>query len=177
MAWELRQPIHVGDALVGLAALLAEHGQLLRAAFLLGAIESLRERSGFAFYGWSLESYERSAVAVNSGATDHARQAGRAAAIDDVIAVALEIDPTAPEPASFPAWETVPDRVVPGDDLTRREREVLRLLCQRLTDAEIADQLYIGRRTAETHVANVLAKLGVKSRREATALAAHAGLA
>jgi DNA-binding CsgD family transcriptional regulator len=61
-------------------------------------------------------------------------------------------------------------------DLTRREREVLTLLCQRLTDPEIADRLFVGRRTVETHVANILGKLAVPNRREATALAARLGL-
>jgi DNA-binding CsgD family transcriptional regulator len=61
-------------------------------------------------------------------------------------------------------------------DLTRREREILGLLCQRLTDAEIADRLFIGRRMVETHVANLLAKLDVTNRREAAAVAARMGL-
>ena len=62
-------------------------------------------------------------------------------------------------------------------DLTRREREVLALLCQRLTDPEIAEHLFISLRTANSHVANLLAKLGVHSRRDAAALAARHGFA
>jgi DNA-binding CsgD family transcriptional regulator len=54
---------------------------------------------------------------------------------------------------------------------------VLTLLCQRRTDREIADVLFITPRTAGFHVANVLAKLGAANRREAAALAAHHGLA
>jgi DNA-binding NarL/FixJ family response regulator len=55
--------------------------------------------------------------------------------------------------------------------LTRREREVLGLICLRLSDPEIAERLYIGTRTVETHVANILGKLGAANRREAIGVA------
>ena len=53
--------------------------------------------------------------------------------------------------------------------LSRREREVLRLLADRFTDREIAAALCISYRTATTHVANIFNKLGVNSRRDAAA--------
>ena len=52
-------------------------------------------------------------------------------------------------------------------ELTERENEVLALLADGLTDREIAEALVIGRRTVETHVANILAKLHVPSRVQA----------
>ena len=61
-------------------------------------------------------------------------------------------------------------------DLTRREQEVLDLLCQRLSNPEIADRLYIGTRTVEFHVTNVIGKLGAENRREAAAIAVRLGL-
>lgn len=60
--------------------------------------------------------------------------------------------------------------------LTPREQEVLALLCQRLTNAEMADRLFLSRRTVEDHVARLLSKLNVANRREAAALAARLGL-
>jgi DNA-binding CsgD family transcriptional regulator len=55
--------------------------------------------------------------------------------------------------------------------LTRREREVLALLPQRLSDPEIAAILGIGVRTVEHHVASLRAKLGVANRRQAATFA------
>jgi DNA-binding NarL/FixJ family response regulator len=60
------------------------------------------------------------------------------------------------------------DRV---DSLTARQREVLDLLRQGLTNAEIGSRLFISAKTAEHHVGRVLTKLGVRSRAEAAAVA------
>lgn len=61
--------------------------------------------------------------------------------------------------------------------LTSREREVLVLIVDGLTDKEIADRLFISPRTAMTHVGNVLSKLGVNNRRMAARVAIERGLA
>jgi len=60
-----------------------------------------------------------------------------------------------------------------GGVLTARETEVLGLLADGMTNADIAGRLVISRRTAEHHVASVLAKLGLKTRAEAAAYAAR----
>lgn len=58
-----------------------------------------------------------------------------------------------------------------GDDLTPREREVLALMVEGLTNPEIANRLSISRATATAHVSHILSKLGVSNRAEAIVLA------
>jgi DNA-binding NarL/FixJ family response regulator len=61
--------------------------------------------------------------------------------------------------------------------LTGREREVLVLVAQGLSNRQIADSLVISERTARTHVSNILGKLGVASRTQAALLAIGEGIA
>jgi DNA-binding CsgD family transcriptional regulator/tetratricopeptide (TPR) repeat protein len=61
--------------------------------------------------------------------------------------------------------------------LTPREVEVLRLVAEGRSNPEIGRALYISRKTASTHVSNILAKLGVATRGEASAVAHREGLA
>jgi DNA-binding NarL/FixJ family response regulator len=64
-----------------------------------------------------------------------------------------------------------------ADALTDREREVLVLVAQGLSNQQIADSLVISERTARTHVSNILGKLGVASRTQAALLAIREGIA
>jgi NarL family two-component system response regulator LiaR len=64
----------------------------------------------------------------------------------------------------------------PGHDLTPREHEVLALLVEGLSNAEIAARLHISHSTTATHVSSILSKLSVSSRAEAVALALRSKL-
>jgi DNA-binding CsgD family transcriptional regulator len=102
-----------------------------------------------------------------SGAVAESRRAlatfGRLGALRDADAAA-ELLRTLGERAGRP-W---PKRY---GTLTKREGEVMSLLAEGYSNSEIAERLYISRRTAEHHVASILSKLGLRSRAEA---AAHA---
>jgi two-component system response regulator NreC len=60
--------------------------------------------------------------------------------------------------------------------LSARETEVLRLLAQGHTNAEVASTLHVSTRTVETHRASLLSKLGVRTRAELVRYASEAGL-
>lgn len=99
-------------------------------------------------------------------------QAVRAAAAGDaVLAPSVTRRLIATFTAAGPALR--PERL---PDLTARELEVLRLLADGLSNAEIAERLVVGEATVKTHVARILMKLGVRDRVQAVVVAYRSGM-
>lgn len=98
----------------------------------------------------------------------HAAAAGETVLASRVAGGLLE-HVRAREPRSEPA---TPVR----DDLSKREREILRLLAAGHDNKEIGQRLYIGQSTVKTHVSSILGKLGVENRVQAAVYAIRHGL-
>ena len=72
--------------------------------------------------------------------------------------------------------EAVRARPALVDELTAREVEVLRIMARGLSNAEIASAFFVSETTVKTHVAHVLAKLGVRDRVQAVVFAYESGI-
>lgn len=187
-------------ALGGVAGALAAAGQWRRAARLFGASEALHDVSGLPF---DLETMDRQrALGLPEPWYRGEESFGVAQRLHEVLAGRIAPVPPIDDPdAAWRAWEegralsltqaveealaasvTPVDDPAPDDEsgphgLTPRELDVLRLIVAGLSDPEIADQLFISRRTAATHVANILHKLNVGNRAAAAVFAVRNGLA
>jgi len=76
--------------------------------------------------------------------------------IDEGVAFAVEGEQ---RPSPTPATRSQPPAV-----LTRRQLDVARLVADDLSNKQIADRLFLSERTVETHITNILNKLGLNSR-------------
>ncbi|MGH2614192.1 MAG: ATP-binding protein [Thermomicrobiales bacterium] len=161
----------IGDPLAGLARIAAAHGQPEAAAQLVGAVYALTEAAS-AYTGDTMRDNCERATTLACAALGEERFAALRAAggklrLEDAVALATAI----PVPAGTARDETgtATRKPLAEPPLTRRELEVLRLVAAGKTDGEIADSLFLSRRTVNAHVAHILAKLDVPTRREAVA--------
>jgi non-specific serine/threonine protein kinase len=149
-------------AMETLAAVLAAQEEHPRAARLFGAAEALRERMGVTilFPVDHERGVAHAKAALGEGAFRAAWSSGRALSLAGAIDLALQ----PATPATTPP------------ELTAREADVLRLVARGLTNEQVAKELFISPRTVNWHLTSVYAKLGLRSRTEATRFALERGL-
>jgi DNA-binding CsgD family transcriptional regulator len=168
-----RSYLDIAPALEGLAAVVAAQGEPTWAARLWGKAEAQRETIKTPLPPLFRADYDH-AVALARSQLDEPSFAvawteGRAMTLEQVCVTRGPVTIPEPLPTSQPV-ASPPEKSLPGypDGLTTREMEVLRLVAQGFTSAQIAEQLVIGPATVNFHVRSIYSKLGVSSRSAAT---------
>jgi predicted ATPase/DNA-binding CsgD family transcriptional regulator len=158
----------VGLALESLGWVAGTERRDQRAALLLGAAERVWQTMHASLAAFrSLRGFHEESMAtvrqrLGDRAFDAAFQRGTALSTADAVKAALERSEAPLVPAPRDAADS--DARLTELGLTRREREVITLVAQGLSNREIAARLVVAQRTAEGHVENILSKLGFTSR-------------
>jgi predicted ATPase/DNA-binding CsgD family transcriptional regulator len=153
------------DLLECLAVLGTNSDQHLSAARLLGAAEALRQRIGAVRFTIYAADYDANVTllrnALGEAEFDKAWAGGAALSAEEALAYAQRGRGERKRPAS--GWES----------LTPTEQDVVRLVSEGLSNAEVATRLFISPRTVQTHLTHVYAKLDMTSRVQLVAEAAR----
>jgi DNA-binding CsgD family transcriptional regulator/tetratricopeptide (TPR) repeat protein len=162
----------VASCLEGLAAVVGTQEELAWAARLWGAAESLREVIGAPLPPVERPAYDNSIIAARSQLGEKSFAAawaeGRAMAPEQALAAQTSVTLPQPLPTTTSSIPPAKPTATYPDGLTTREVEVLQLLAQGLTDAQIAEQLVISPRTVNNHLTSIYSKIQVSSRSAAT---------
>jgi predicted ATPase/DNA-binding CsgD family transcriptional regulator/DNA-binding XRE family transcriptional regulator len=182
-AAELEDRWGVAHAIAGFGELAVAQGQPERGIVLGGAASARLDAIGAALFPAWQARFDRGLAqaqqALASGARDAAWALGRSMSQDHAIRYALAAEQPAPRrDAAADSKEALltglhGTRMLP---LTRREREVASLIARGYTNREIAAELVIANRTADTHVEHILRKLDLPSRAQVAVWAAEHGL-
>jgi len=170
---ELGNELLVAWNLVGLARVAITQHQLKRAAHLFAAAEVSYDLNK-QMSPDDRADHERTVDNLRSRLGEKAFTAawaeGQKMTLEQILAASDELE--TPERVMLESSSPNIDQPPPGqgdaDDLTPRELEVLRLVAQGLTDAQIAEQLVISNRTVNAHLTSIYRKINVSSRSAAT---------
>jgi predicted ATPase/DNA-binding CsgD family transcriptional regulator len=183
---ELGDRAIASESLEGMACVSAVRGEASRAARLFGAAEGLQEtlREAVALqHGPEEEAWREPYLAtarsrLGEAAWEEALAEGRARGLQEAIEYALsEDEPSATPPSSSTRHSSAPSAPEHPAGLTSREVEVLSLVANGMTNAQVAQRLFVSPRTVHRHLNSVYHKLGVRSRTAATRFAMEHGLA
>jgi non-specific serine/threonine protein kinase len=167
----------VGHLLHDMAEVAIRIGREVDAVRLLGAADALHEADGMppagAHQAGCMPAVVAACVTLDEAAITVAWVVGQALPVEDAVDYALALIETISSPTTPARGNRLADSV----GLTRREREVLRLLAEGRTDRQIAQELGISPRTVHGHVTNLLGKWGLESRVAAGVFAVRTGLA
>jgi DNA-binding CsgD family transcriptional regulator len=165
----------VVDALEGFARRGTETGEATEAARLFGATGALRDAVGVPYspadIAYFAPTMERLRHALGEDGFAAAEALGRDLAAEEAMAEAVALGGQA-----LAIQRDAADAADVRSGLTRRERDVLRLVVEGLSDKEIGAALAISGQTAAKHVGNILRKLDVPSRTAAATAATRRGL-
>jgi DNA-binding CsgD family transcriptional regulator/tetratricopeptide (TPR) repeat protein len=167
---EVGYQLLMAQCVTGLASIAATEGHAARAARLFGTVAAVLDALGGVQDGTpGIDTARglaiaRAALSAEQFATAWAE--GQTMTLERAIAYARQPEPT---PPAAPA-------TVPGDRLSQREREVVRLLVEGKSNQQIAEALSISHHTAGNHVAHILSKLDLESRTAVAAWAVRHGI-
>ena len=156
----------------GLAGIVSTQGECRWAAQLWGAAEALREIIAAPLPPFDHADYTQAVAAARAQLGEQAFaaawQEGRAMTLEQVLAARKAAAQPAPPPVGLRSPAPAKTFLTDPAGLTAREMEVLRLVSQGLTDAQVAEALVISPRTVSWHLVSIYGKLGVSSRSAAT---------
>jgi len=167
----------IASCLQGLAVALTAQAHPLAAARLWGAAETLLQNSATTLpqvlRARVARAQARARTQLGDKAFAQALAEGRAMTTEQALACQPAIPPQQAHLSTLSS-PTAPTRPAPSPaGLTTREVEVLRLVAQGLTDAQVAQRLVISHRTVTTHLSSIYNKLGINSRAAAARFAAE----
>ncbi len=172
IAREVGDKLNIASCLQGLASVAAAQGYLMWAARLWGAAEALRESIGAPVPPVYRTDYEQAVATARTQLGEKAFAAawaqGRTMTPEQAVAAQGQAILSQPSPTELLSTSPAKAPTANPDGLTPREVDVLVLLAQGLTSAQIAEQLMIGVVTVNFHVRSIYSKLGVISRSAAT---------
>jgi predicted ATPase/DNA-binding CsgD family transcriptional regulator len=181
LSQELGNKLIATESLEGLACAVRSKGEAQRAAKLFGAAQALREAVGYPQPPGECAVQEpyllASRARLDNATWEAALAEGRAMVLEQAIDYALSGEASITTLSA--THEQSPTSTLPEHQtgLTSREVEVLGLVAEGLTSAQVAHRLFLSPRTVEAHLASIYHKLGVTSRAAATRFALEHGLA